>query len=197
VPSDRDHAEDRPGVEFTAVTWQLAGGRRVTVRAVRPDDRERLQCAVRGLSDDSRYSRFMSFMRELSPALLDQATQPAAERELQLVAVAGDGDEATIVGGARYSAAAGSRTCEFAVALADDWHRLGLARRLLEALIDSARARGFEQMEGYILAANSSMLGLARRLGFTPVEYPEDPTVRRVRRDLTRVAPPARPRRRA
>ena len=196
MASDPGNPQDRPGVDFAPVTWQLAGGRRVTVRAVRPDDRERLQAAVRGLSDDSRYSRFMSFMRELSPSLLDRATRPAPDRELQLVAVTGD-DEATIVAGARYSAAAGSRTCEFAVAVADEWHRRGLARRLLEALLQCARARGFEHMEGYILATNTDMLGLARRLGFTAVENPADPSVRLVRRDLASVASPTGPRRRA
>jgi hypothetical protein len=40
-------------------------------------------------------------------------------------------------------------------------------------------------MEGYILASNAPMLGLAQRLGFTRVESPEEPTVHLVRRDLS------------
>ena len=156
----------------------------MTVRAVRPDDRDRLQAAVRSLSDESRYLRFMSFVKELSPSLLDQATRPEPERELQLVAVAGEGSEESIVAGARYAAEAESSTCEFAVAVVDDWHRLGLARRLLETLMQSARAHGFEHMEGYVLATNTSMLSLAKRLGFRPVDSPE-PTVRRLRCQLS------------
>jgi L-amino acid N-acyltransferase YncA len=65
---------------------------------------------------------------------------------------------------------------------------LGLARRLLETLIESARARGFERMEGYILATNTRMLGLAKRLGFAEMASPEGPTVRMVRRDLRAVS---------
>ena len=171
-------------ISFDPVMWKLRDGRQVTVRAVRPDDRDRLQAAVRGLSDESRYLRFMSFVRELSPALLDQATSPEPGRELQLVAVTGRSGE--IVAGARYSAAEGSRTCEFAVAVSDEWHRLGLARRLLEALMLNARLRGFDGMEGYILASNTRMLELARRLGFKEIRSPEGPTVRLVRRDLRR-----------
>jgi len=43
-------------------------------------------------------------------------------------------------------------------------------------------------MEGDILASNGRMLRLAKRLGFVSVESLEDPTVRKVRCDLTRLA---------
>lgn len=163
----------------------LPDGRRVTLRAVRPGDRDALQTAIKRLSTEARYSRFMSALHELPPRLLEQAVNPREDRELQLVAVHEEGLQQTIVGGARYSAAAGSRDCEFAIAVADDWQRMGLARRLLEALIREARSRGFERMEGYILASNARMLGLAKRLGFARAESPEGPTVLLMRRCLT------------
>lgn len=72
--------------------------------------------------------------------------------------------------------------------MVDAWHGLGLARRLLEILMQSARAQGFERMEGYILATNTRMLGLAKRLGFVPVPSREDPAVRKVQFDLMRLA---------
>jgi len=164
----------------------LKDGRQVTVRAVRPEDRDELQAALKRLSEESRYARFMSPLRELSPRMLDQATRPVPGRELQLVAVAREGAQEKIVAGARYAAAPGSRDCEFALAVVDDWQRLGLARRLLAELIRAARAGGFERMEGYILASNAAMLGLAGQLGFAQVESPEGPSVRMVRCDLSR-----------
>ncbi len=173
-----------PEADFEPVDVELRDGRRVRLRAVRAEDADKLQAALRRLSAESRYSRFMSAMRELSPQMLERATRPEADREMQLVAVVGEGEGEKIVGGARYAAAAGSTDCEFAVAVVDDWHGLGLARRLLEALIEAARARGFKRMEGYILATNAPMLGLARRLGFATVESPEGPAVRLVRRNL-------------
>jgi RimJ/RimL family protein N-acetyltransferase len=153
----------------------LRDGRRVTVREVRADDADRMQAAMRAMSVESRYSRFMSALRELSPKMLERATHPDAEREFQLVAVAGEGAQQVIVGGARYAAAPGSRDCEFALALIDEWQGQGLARQLLETLMRTAHARGFERMEGYILPSNSPMLGLAKRLGFARVENAEDP----------------------
>jgi len=166
----------------------LRDGRRVTLRAVRPEDREAVRAALMRLSAESRYSRFMAPMREPSPRLLDWAVNPAREQELQLVAACGDGAEQTIVGGGRYSAAAGSKDCEFALTVADDWQGQGLARQLLEALMRAASAAGFERMEGDILASNARMLGLAKRLGFERVKSPEGPTVHRVRRALSGVA---------
>ena len=167
---------------------RLRDGRHVTLRAIREHDREKLQDAIRSLSVQSSYYRFFSPMRELPRKLLDRATRPEPERELQLVAVVGEGAEEKIVAGARYGALPGTRDCEFAVAIVDAWQGLGLARPLLETLIETARGRGFERMEGYVLATNGRMLALARRLGFTEMASSEGPTVRMVRRDL-RIAP--------
>jgi GNAT superfamily N-acetyltransferase len=165
------------------VTVQLRDGRVLTVRAIHADDRDKLQTAVRTLSPDARYSRFFSPLRELPAPLLERATHPDAESELQLVAVAGD----AIVAGARYAATAEPTCCEFAAAVLDEWQRCGLAHRLIEELMRTARARGFHHMEGYILSSNVAMLGLAKRLGFAPVASPEEPTVRLMRCDLDAV----------
>jgi len=170
--------------EFAPVALRLRDETEVTLRAVRPQDGDMLQTAIRGLSSESRYSRFFSHMRELTPQLLERATNPEGERELQLVAIVPADAGEVIVGGARYAGTEGSKDCEFAIAVADEWHGRGLARQLLEALMRTACERGFERMEGYILASNAAMLGLAKRLGFERVPSPEGPAVALVRRDL-------------
>ena len=174
-----------PGTGFTPLDVQLRDGLHVTLRAIRADDKDRLQEAMRALSTQSSYYRFFSPMRELSAKLLERATRPEPERERQLVAVFGEGADEKIIGGARYAALEDSADCEFAAAVLDDWHGLGLARRLLEILMENARARGFKRMEGYVLATNVAMLGLAKRLGFAEMASSEGPTVRMVRRDLS------------
>jgi GNAT superfamily N-acetyltransferase len=166
------------------VTLRLRDGGAVVVRTVRVDDAERLQAAIRSLSTESRYSRFFSPLRELPAPLLERATHPDAERELQLVAVSGMGADERIVAGARYAGVDDGADCEFAVAVIDDWHGRGLARLMLETLMRTARARGFTQMHGYVLATNDAMLGLAAKLGFVAGPSAEGPTVRLVRCDL-------------
>jgi acetyltransferase len=167
------------------VLLTLRDGRRATVRAVRADDREALQAAIRSLSMEARHSRFFSPLRELPPSLLERATHPDPENERQLVAVVAGGNGERIVGGARYAATPTRGDCEFAVAIVDDWTGRGLARRLLELLMDDARVRGFQRMEGFVLTTNAGMLALAKRLGFVESASSEGPTVRLVRRDLT------------
>jgi GNAT superfamily N-acetyltransferase len=173
---------------FEPVEVRLRDDSVVTIRTVRVDDGERLQAAIRRLSPESRYSRFFSPLRELPAPLLARATHPDAERELQLVAVSETRAEHVIVAGARYAAAGAERDCEFAIAVVDAWHGRGLARVLLEALMRTARARGFTHMHGYVLATNGSMLGLAGKLGFVPGPSPEGPSVRLVRCDLAAVS---------
>lgn len=159
-----------------SVRATLANGVTISIREIDAADKAGLLAAFEALSPESRYTRFFSPMPQLSDTLLEAATHPNPHTAAALVAVAeGAG---TIVGGARYGAAAGSDTCEFAVTVADDWHRLGLANRLMAVLIEMARARGFRTMEGYVLATNAGMRRLARRLGFTDAACPGDATTR-------------------
>jgi RimJ/RimL family protein N-acetyltransferase len=126
----------------------------------------------------------MSAIKDLPGGVLEKAVHPVAGRELALVATAGEGADEDIVGGARYIVEPDNTTCEFAVTLADDWHRVGLASRLMKALIEAARAHRIKRMEGFVLATNQPMLNLARRLGFEVRSSSEGPTVKLVRLDL-------------
>jgi acetyltransferase len=177
-------SDDAPNTNVDPVEVALRDGRRVTVRAIRAADADELQEAIRALSVESSYTRFFSPLHELPPRLLERATHPEAGRELQLVAVVEQDGRQRIIGGARYGALPADGDCEFAVAIVDAWHGFGLARRLLEILIQCAREGGFERMEGYVLATNMRMLALARRLGFVETASTEGPAVRTVRRDL-------------
>ncbi|HKA41069.1 MAG TPA: GNAT family N-acetyltransferase [Burkholderiales bacterium] len=158
----------------------------MTIRSIRTDDAAAIQAAFAHLSREARYSRFMAPLNKLPPAMLKRAVQPAADRELALVAVAGDGADEIVVGGARYVRGSDDHTCEFAVTVSDDWRAAGLGSRMLKELIRDARARGLTRMEGYVLAANSPMLNLARRLGFGVAASAEGPSVRLVTLDLER-----------
>ena len=55
---------------------------------------------------------------------------------------------------------------EFAVVVRDDWQGKGLGRALLEYLILIARNKEIESMSGFVLAENTHMLSLGRKMGF-------------------------------
>ena len=171
---------------FAPIEVELRDGRRVRLREIRPDDRDEVRQAFGRLSGESRYMRFMSYMKELSPRVLERTVNPQSERELGLVAEVDVPDGIDIVAGARYYIEADGETCEFAVTVADGWQRMGLASRLMRELIEAARARGLRHMEGFVLAGNTAMLDLARRLGFSLRADPSDHTVTIVRLALAR-----------
>lgn len=162
---------------FAPLAVTLRDGRRVTIRRVRPDDAERFGAAFARLSSEARHSRFMASIRELPQETIQRAVNPVHGRELALVAES----EGLIVAGARYIVDDGGDSCEFAVTVADEWQRVGLASRMLEALLSGATSAGLKTVYGYVLAANTPMLELARRVGFEVTPSDEGPTVRLVR----------------
>jgi RimJ/RimL family protein N-acetyltransferase len=172
-------------IPFTPIDVQLRDRRRVRLREIRPNDRDEVRQAFDRLSIESRYTRFMSYVRELSPEMLERTVHPQAARDLGLVAEIDAPDGLDIVAGARYYVQGDGETCEFAVTVADAWQGIGLASRLMRELIQGARLRGVKHMEGFVLARNSGMLNVARRLGFTVHADPNDATVKIVRLDLT------------
>ena len=170
----------------------LRDGRRVLLRPIRPDDAERLQRFMGRLSDQSRYFRFISTMRELPQKMLARYTQIDYDREMAIVAVALPGEGGTssatgadeIVGVARYLLYPDRETSEYALAVADAYQGQGLGSTLMTAINAVGKARGLRRTEGYVLAQNEGMLRLMQRLGFVVDPDPEDPAMRIVWKSL-------------
>jgi len=172
--------------------WQLPGGRRATVRPVLPQDAELEQALVRALSPASRYQRFFAPIRELPEGWLQRLTQIDYRRQQAFIVETFVGDQALAVAEARYVVDASGEECEFAVVVADDWQHLGLARRLMQALMRSAAEAGLQRMVGDVLATNRAMLSLAQSLGFKTLRHPDGGAqVLRVQRALQRADAPA------
>jgi acetyltransferase len=141
----------------------LKDGTRLPVRPMRPEDVELELAFFRGLSERSRYQRFMQQLSELPPRLLARFTQLDYDRELALVVL----HEGRFVSVGRYAPNPDGTTAEFALTVADEWQGKGIGRVLLERLCTSAREAGYAALYGNILADNHDMLHLAAHLGFT------------------------------
>jgi acetyltransferase len=159
--------------------WRAPDGTAVTIRPIRPEDAELEREFVKTLSPEAKYFRFMGAVRELTPMMLARLTQIDYDREMALVAVLRGGDRQREVGVSRYFTNPDGESCEFAVAIADDWQRRGLGRRLMLQLVEIARGRGLKTMVGHISAANQPMLAFARALGFAIGDSREDPALKR------------------
>ena len=102
-----------------------------------------------------------------------------------IVATVPAADGVDIVASAIYVVSEDSTTCEFAISVGSGFGGVGLASTLMAMLIDSARRRGLEMMEGFVLTTNKPMLSIARRLGFGVAPDPDDGAVRICRLDLS------------
>jgi RimJ/RimL family protein N-acetyltransferase len=164
----------------------LRDGRQATLRAIAVADAPEIVHAFERLSAESRYSRFMQHKRELDPAALDRGVHPRPGRDFAFVATIPAHDGFDIVAAAQYVRVKedDSRTCEFAITVAEDWRGSGLAAELLASLVRRARRDGYTTMEGSVIAGNAPMLALARKLKFTVHPVPDDATVVRVQRKL-------------
>lgn len=152
------------------------------IRPIRPDDAARERAFINALSPQSRYQRFMHNLREPGDALIGKFVNVDHHRTMALVAVIGVGEEERIVGVARY-AADNDESCEFAVAVADDWQCRGIGTMLVPLLFEHAARAGFKLTYGTVLADNQRMIELANWLGLT-VDTPQagEVTVRAWRR---------------
>lgn len=162
----------------------LPDGTPLVIRPIRPEDAASEQAFVRGLSSESRRRRFLGALTELSPAMLDRFTRIDPDREAALVAFAGDDARARQVGVARYAIEDDGRTAEFALVVGDEHQHQGVGRRLMELLLDVARAHGVGRMRGEVLADNAAMLGLMGRLGFIVRAHPRDGAMMLVERPV-------------
>jgi len=186
-PSTADrygHMAIHPYPAHLVSQWQLPNGMDVTLRPIRPEDAEITQTFVRSLSEEAKYFRFMDAVRELSPAMLARLTQIDYDREMALLMVSEiDGQEVEL-GVARYATDASLTTAEFALVVDERWQHQGIGHKLMNVLMDAARAKGITHLEGEVLKSNHKMLHLVEGLGFRVEAHPDDDSIRRVSRRL-------------
>jgi len=146
---------------------RAADGRRIIIRPVLPQDRELQKEFFRSLSAESRYSRFMTRLYELPDALAERFANIDYRSHLALLAEVFDEGRETMIGEARYVVdAQDPQLCEFAISVADDWRRCGVASTLLSRLEREAAVTGIGLMSAQVLVSNEAMLGFAARAGY-------------------------------
>jgi len=170
----------------------LRDGTPVTIRAMRPDDRERIVAAFSKLEAGTIYTRFFSFRKELPGSALDRISAIDFDQLAGLVVTLGSGSTQTVIGSATYVASVagdGTNSAEVAFTIEEDYQRQGLAGKLLAALATLARRHGIARFVAEVLADNASMLAVFERSGL-PMQRRREDGVIRVTLDL---APAARP----
>jgi len=141
----------------------LRDGSTLAVRPIEPGDKEDLAQGFEGLSDDSRYKRFLSPTPHLSDAQLRYLTEVDHHDHEALVALADSGAGPGVARFVRLPDEPGS--AEVAVAVRDDWQGRGVATGLLRLLAARAREEGVERFTATALASNHAVIDLLEELG--------------------------------
>jgi RimJ/RimL family protein N-acetyltransferase len=146
----------------------LRDGTRVTIRAVRADDRDRVAKAFGNLERESVYTRFFTYKKALSDAELASIDGMDFVNDVMLIAtLAQDADE-IVIGSARYiahDAPDGARAAEVAFTVEEDFQGKGIAGRLFGHLVGIAREAGIARFEADVLSGNKAMLAVFAKSG--------------------------------
>jgi acetyl coenzyme A synthetase (ADP forming)-like protein len=145
----------------------LRDGGSIHIRAIRPDDRERLLDHFHRLSARSVYFRFFGTKRRLTDAELDRFTRLDFVRNAALVATLRHDGTERIIGVGRYAALDPTpHAAEVAFAVADEHQGRGIGTVLLDHLVPLARGAGITEFQAEVLGENNQMLDVFAHSGF-------------------------------
>jgi GNAT superfamily N-acetyltransferase len=150
--------------KYSAVE-ELRNGRRVEIRALRPDDRADLLAAVGRTSAESRFRRFFAIKQGFTEKEITSFLNIDFINHVALVAVVEEERRPVIVGGGRYIVAQPGKA-EVAFAVVDQYQAQGIGARLMHHLAGIARGCGIRELIAEILLDNAPMLKVFEKSGF-------------------------------
>ncbi len=152
-----------------SVREKLKNGLYVTVRAIRPEDKNSVIAAFGELEERTLYLRFFGPKQEITPQELKTATDVDFVRTIALVTCIQDGSVEKIIGGGRYIAfgdADPPDRAEVAFIVEEDYHGLGMASMIFRHLAGIAKQKGIAEFHAEVLPENKGMLAVFNKSGF-------------------------------
>lgn len=158
---------NRDDIANYAVVEKLRDKRPVTIRAIRPGDKELLRDAFQGLEAGSIYTRFFGPRKEFTDRELIEATEVDFVRTVALVACTQESAGERVIGGGRYFTLESTDppSAEVAFLVEEDFHGQGLASILFKHLLQIGRKQGISRFEADVLHGNKKMLRVFERAG--------------------------------
>jgi RimJ/RimL family protein N-acetyltransferase len=148
-----------------AETETLRTGLEICIRASRPDDADRLVEAFTKLDPESLYLRFFGPKKEISAAEMQRFKETDFQnRVILFCTVMQEGREIIIASGSYVRI--GEDAAEVAFIVEEDFHRLGIAGRLLKHLGKIAADAGVKTFVAEVLPHNNAMLDVFKRSGW-------------------------------
>jgi GNAT superfamily N-acetyltransferase len=159
-----DQGEEEEIKMYRPEVIYLSDGSPIRIRPLHSDDKSGMLRAFERLSLRSRYQRFFSPLRELSPSLLAYLTDIDYVDHFAYGAFDVSQSESTLIGVARYIRSVDHpQSAEAAIAVIDEYHRRGLGKQLLRALACAAIENRIRRFHGNAFWENRPMLELLRK----------------------------------
>jgi GNAT superfamily N-acetyltransferase len=156
----------------------LRNGTPILIRAISPDDKQRLVRHFQGLSSQSVYYRFFGLKHSLSDDDLRQLTELDFVNHVGLAATM-EGDEGELfIGVGRYIRTEGHTCAEIAFAVLDEYQSHGIGTLLLKHLARIAQMNRITRFSADVLGSNHLMLEVFSNSGFRKNESYESGVVR-------------------
>ena len=152
------------------------------VRPIRPQDEALYRDFFAAVTVQDRRLRFLGAGINLTPDFLARMTQIDYAREMAFVAI--EHKTGNLLGVVRLIADPDLETGEYAILVRSNLKGRGLGWRLMQHMIDYAKAEGYAQLHGSVLTENSIMLRMCMGLGFKIRPDPADGALKRVILDL-------------
>jgi len=158
----------------------LKNGMQVTVRAIKPADKDNFQAAFNEFDERSIYLRFFTDNKTFTEKEILQAVDVDFERIVALVTCIKDNGGEKIIGGGRFfvfGEANPPDKAEVAFMVSNDYQSLGIGGMMLKHLAGIAREMGIKGFYAEVMAGNTGMLTVFKRSGFPiQLEYEQDVT---------------------
>ena len=169
------------------VTETLRNGVEICIRSACPDDTDRVVEAFHELDPASVYLRFFSAKKEISAAELQRFREMDFRTRVVLFGTVQRDEREIIIASGTYIRE-GEDAAEVAFVVEEDYHGLGIARRLLQHLANIAVDAGVRRFTAEVLPHNAAMLSVFERCGW-PVRTRNDHGVMHVDLVLDKTGP--------
>jgi acetyltransferase len=168
-PADLPTTAIRPYPAQYGSSRKLKDGTVATIRPIRPEDEPLMVEFHKTLSDSSVHFRYFGMLKleeRIGHERLTRICFNDYDREIALVVDREEpGGAHEILGIGRLSRTIQAGQAEFAILVSDAWQRQGLGTELMEKLVRIAEDEGLDHISGCILAGNSGMQRVCRKVG--------------------------------
>jgi GNAT superfamily N-acetyltransferase len=142
------------------------GGKLFVYKAIEPADKEKIRAGFGQLSSKSVYSRFFTYLKELSEEQLDLLANADQYRHVVWAAYDPDRGQEFGIGLGRYARSPDEPDrAEMAITVIDAYHNMGLGTVLLAILYHLARHSGIAHLTGVALDMNRPLLSRFQAMG--------------------------------